>query len=66
MNRIIPPPNGKPITSQNGKLVVPDAAAYEPSALLGGLTPQQFMRKHWQKKPLLVRQAVERCREFAE
>jgi len=29
-----------------------------PNALLGGLTPQQFMRRHWQKKPLLVRQAV--------
>jgi len=26
--------------------------------LLGGLTPAQFMRRHWQKKPLLVRQAV--------
>lgn len=26
--------------------------------LLGGLTPSQFMRRHWQKKPLLVRQAV--------
>ena len=26
--------------------------------LLGGLTPQQFMRRHWQKKPLLVRGAV--------
>ena len=29
-----------------------------PSPLLGGLTPAQFMKKHWQKKPLLVRQAV--------
>jgi 50S ribosomal protein L16 3-hydroxylase len=29
----------------------------EPLALLGGLTPQTFMRRHWQKKPLLVRQA---------
>jgi 50S ribosomal protein L16 3-hydroxylase len=29
-----------------------------PSALLGGLTPAQFMKRHWQKKPLLVRQAV--------
>ena len=28
------------------------------SALLGGLSPQVFMRRHWQKKPLLVRQAV--------
>jgi 50S ribosomal protein L16 3-hydroxylase len=26
--------------------------------LLGGLRPQQFMRRHWQKKPLLVRQAI--------
>ena len=25
--------------------------------MLGGLTPQQFMRRHWQKAPLLVRQA---------
>lgn len=29
-----------------------------PLALLGGLTPQQFMQRHWQKKPLLVRQAL--------
>lgn len=28
-----------------------------PLPLLGGLTPAQFMRRHWQKKPLLVRQA---------
>ncbi len=26
-------------------------------ALLGGLSPARFMRRHWQKKPLLVRQA---------
>ena len=30
----------------------------EPLALLGGLSPARFMRRHWQKKPLLVRQAV--------
>lgn len=29
-----------------------------PLALLGGLSPEQFMRRHWQKKPLLVRQAM--------
>jgi len=29
-----------------------------PLALLGGLTPRQFMRRHWHKKPLLVRGAV--------
>lgn len=27
-------------------------------SLLAGLTPSQFMRRHWQKKPLLVRQAI--------
>ena len=30
----------------------------QPLALLGGLSPAQFMRRHWQKKPLLVRQAI--------
>ena len=29
----------------------------DPLPLLGGLTPAQFMKRHWQKKPLLVRQA---------
>jgi 50S ribosomal protein L16 3-hydroxylase len=29
-----------------------------PLTLLGGLSPQAFMRRHWQKKPLLVRQAL--------
>jgi len=29
----------------------------QPLPLLGGLTPAQFMRRHWQRKPLLVRQA---------
>lgn len=27
-------------------------------SLLGGLSPVQFMRRHWHKKPLLVRQAI--------
>lgn len=26
--------------------------------LLGGLSPEQFMRRHWQKRPVLIRQAV--------
>ena len=30
----------------------------QPLRLLGGLTPAQFMKRHWQKKPLLVRQAI--------
>ena len=29
-----------------------------PTPLLGGLTPATFMRRHWQKKPLLIRGAV--------
>jgi len=27
-------------------------------ALLGGLSPRQFMKRHWHKKPLLVRGAI--------
>src|SRR3990167_5295197 len=30
----------------------------KPLPLLGGLSPQLFMKRHWQKKPLLIRQAV--------
>jgi 50S ribosomal protein L16 3-hydroxylase len=29
----------------------------EPHPLLGGLTPALFMQRHWQKKPLLIRNA---------
>ena len=29
-----------------------------PAALLGALSPAAFMRRHWQKKPLLVRRAL--------
>ena len=31
---------------------------HEPLQLLGGLSPQTFMRRHWQKKPLVIRQAI--------
>ncbi len=34
-----------------------------PLALLGGLSPELFMRRHWQRKPLLVRQAVPDLRQ---
>ena len=27
-------------------------------SLLGGLSPAAFLRAHWQKRPLLVRQAI--------
>ena len=30
----------------------------EPLQLLGGLSPQVFMQRHWEKKPLLIRQAI--------
>jgi 50S ribosomal protein L16 3-hydroxylase len=30
----------------------------QPTPLLGGLTPAQFMRRHWQRRPLVVRAAV--------
>ena len=45
---------------------------HRPMALLGGLSAAEFMRRHWQKKPLLVRAAcpdalpeVDRSRLFA-
>ena len=31
--------------------------AHRDTPLLGGMTPAQFMRRHWHKQPLLVRQA---------
>lgn len=34
----------------------PDSDA--PLPLLGGLSPATFMKRHWQKKPLLIRQAI--------
>ncbi|MBV2180855.1 MAG: cupin domain-containing protein [Castellaniella sp.] len=30
----------------------------QPTPLLGGLSPREFMRDYWQKKPLLIRQAI--------
>ena len=34
------------------------AHPHRPLPLLGGLTPAQFMRRHWQKRPLLIRAAL--------
>ena len=34
------------------------ASVDAPLTLLGGLSPATFMRRHWHKKPLLIRQAV--------
>ena len=39
----------------------PDTAVLpldQPAALLGGLSPIEFMARHWQREPLLVRQAL--------
>jgi 50S ribosomal protein L16 3-hydroxylase len=40
--------------TQAAPQTLPDA----PTPLLGGLSPAQFMRRHWQKKPLLIRGAI--------
>lgn len=34
--------------------------------LLGGLTPQQFLREYWHKKPLLIRQAIPNFKPLLE
>jgi 50S ribosomal protein L16 3-hydroxylase len=31
---------------------------HAPTALLGGLAPAEFVRRHWQRRPLLVRRAM--------
>jgi len=36
----------------------PTMNVHHPLPLLGGLSPQTFMRRHWQRKPLLIRQAI--------
>ena len=40
------------------RAAIADDIIHVPTPLLGGLSPAQFMRRHWQKKPLLVRQAM--------
>ncbi len=37
--------------------MTPTFMTHTPLAMLGGMTAAHFMRHHWQKKPLLVRQA---------
>ena len=37
-----------------------------PTSLLGGLAPREFMRRHWQKKPLLIRAAVPEARGLVD
>ena len=36
----------------------PDMNTDQALPLLGGLAPRQFMKRHWQKKPLLIRGAI--------
>jgi 50S ribosomal protein L16 3-hydroxylase len=51
---LAPQTGAAPASVQAISLTHPDA----PTPLLGNLTPSQFMRRYWQKKPLLIRQAV--------
>lgn len=46
------------MTSQTQLAVTLPPSPDVPLTLLGGLTPRQFMRRYWQKKPLLVRGAI--------
>ena len=47
--RLAPPPVPESLAIAADPLV--------PRTMLGGLSPEQFMRRHWQKKPLLIRNA---------
>ena len=51
-------------TKTSASVAAPSAAPAGPlpidqiTPLLGGMSPETFMRKYWQKKPLLIRQAI--------
>ena len=50
-----------PTSAASAQRPHPDAAVTplaQPAVLLGGLSAEAFMRRHWQRKPLLVRQAL--------
>lgn len=47
-----------PIAAVAPSLVAPAIDIDAPTPLLGGISPQVFMRRYWQKKPLLIRQAM--------
>jgi 50S ribosomal protein L16 3-hydroxylase len=38
----------------------------EPLQLLGGISPHTFMQRHWQKKPLVIRQAIPEFRALLD
>ena len=40
------------------RLVVRPPSPDRSLPLLGGMTPREFMRRHWQRRPLLVRNAI--------
>jgi 50S ribosomal protein L16 3-hydroxylase len=44
--------------SNRASTAPPPPGLDQKSTLLGGLSPAQFMRSHWHRKPLLIRQAI--------
>ena len=50
------PPSAAPSDGRHPDPAVPPIDA--PTELLGGLSPREFMVRHWQREPLLVRQAL--------
>lgn len=49
---------GKPLASPSATTAPFTMAAFSLERLLGGLSPEAFLAEYWQKKPLLVRQAL--------
>src|SRR6266581_9032268 len=52
---ILPQPRRRPRKRGRYNLAMPDTAQRAP---LGGLSPASFLRRYWQRKALLVRQAI--------
>ena len=57
MTRASPPPKKSALVRRPAAARTASPTS-QPLALLGGLSPDAFMKRHWQKYPLLIRQAV--------
>ncbi|MEQ5838824.1 cupin domain-containing protein [Paraburkholderia acidicola] len=54
----VPGPRAGSSTARRAEALSLPPSPDQPTPLLGNLSPSQFMRRYWQKKPLLIRQAI--------
>ena len=54
------------ITSESHQTAHSHATAHVETSVLGGMAPATFLRDYWQKRPLLIRQAIPNFRGLFE